>query len=135
MLGECPSLEVLKLNMQAFNGSDYPIRPISMDDLFLPGTVAYTTTESDDNLAKWDGGERVRGSPMVNRAIVAPAVKDLYLVGYWEIGDSLLQQLLVVTFPSLEKLNLEGVMGCTIEKMVDLLNHLRRAQIGRTIPI
>ncbi|KAG0282124.1 hypothetical protein BGZ96_000805 [Linnemannia gamsii] len=120
MLCGCSSLESLDLNNMIV--SELPDRILSDADLFMRGS---NSSESDDQPTE----------NLPRQAIVAPALRNLRLMGSWTINDSHLSQFLTTMTPNLDCLDTFGLHGFTLKVLADVVrtqpNKIKKVHIGR----
>lgn len=119
MLCGCSSLESLDLNNMIVNG--LPDRILSDTDLFVRGSI---DSDSDD--------QRTETPP--RQAIVAPALRNLRLMGSWTINNSYLSQFLTTMTPNLDCVDAFGLRGFTLKVLADVVktqpNKIKKVYFG-----
>lgn len=121
MLCGCSSLGSLDLNNNMTVDGRHD-RILSYADLFVRCSI---DSNSDDQL--------IKAPP--RKAIVAPALRNLRLMGSWKIDDSLLSQFLTTMTPNLDCLDAFGLRGFTLKGLKDVVktqpNKIKRIYFRR----
>ncbi|KAH7038793.1 hypothetical protein BKA57DRAFT_474201 [Linnemannia elongata] len=135
MLRGCPVLEIFHLEM-ATPGQTHT-RTLSMADLVYPSNGNNSSIDSIGGDDGDDGNDDANSSshqqpllpttisttPALGR-IILPALTQLQLTGSWIIEDNFLFDLLVLTFPKLEHVILQGSTSFTLRGLLDLVRAL-----------
>ncbi|KAG0068334.1 hypothetical protein BGZ89_004905 [Linnemannia elongata] len=135
MLRGCPVLEIFLLEMAT--AGQMHTRTLSMADLVHPSNGNNSSIDSiggdDGNGGNDDANSSSHQQPLLATTIsttaalgriILPALIQLQLTGSWIIEDNFLFDLLVVTFPKLEHVILQGSTSFTLRGLLDLVRAL-----------